>query len=67
MHYLILLRVVQIVELNDERNWRSGLRVRLLSACMVTICSLYQLHMRWFSVALVVKYIYVHQDNRSLQ
>ena len=46
MHYLILLRVVQLVELNDERNWRSGLRVRLLSACMVTICSLYQLHMR---------------------
>nr|AGT16157.1 hypothetical protein SHCRBa_167_G07_R_10 [Saccharum hybrid cultivar R570] len=25
-----------IVELNDERNWRSGLRVRLLSTCMVT-------------------------------
>ncbi|KAJ1275149.1 hypothetical protein BS78_05G114000 [Paspalum vaginatum] len=23
-----------IVELNDERNWRSGLRVRLLSTCM---------------------------------
>ncbi|RCV37605.1 hypothetical protein SETIT_8G077100v2 [Setaria italica] len=24
-----------IVELNDERNWRSGLRVRLLSTCMI--------------------------------
>lgn len=35
--YFILLRVVQIVELNDERNWRSGLRVRLLSTCMVII------------------------------
>jgi len=59
--YLILLRVVQIVELNDERNWRSGLRVRLLSACMVTICSLYQLHMRWFGVALVFKYTYIQE------
>jgi La-related protein 7 len=26
-----------IVELNDERNWRNGLRVRLLNTCMVTI------------------------------
>ncbi|PWS22488.1 hypothetical protein DKP78_18125, partial [Enterococcus faecium] len=23
-----------IVELNDERNWRNGLRVRLLNTCM---------------------------------
>ncbi|KAJ6836594.1 putative la-related protein 6B [Iris pallida] len=23
-----------VVELNDERNWRSGLRVRLLHTCM---------------------------------
>ena len=61
MHYLILLHVVQLVELNDERNWRSGLRVRLLSACMVTICSLYQLHMRWFGVALVFKYTYIQE------
>jgi hypothetical protein len=29
---------MQIAEFNDERNWRSGLRVQLLNSCMVTIC-----------------------------
>uniref|UniRef100_A0A453HFL2 Uncharacterized protein n=1 Tax=Aegilops tauschii subsp. strangulata TaxID=200361 RepID=A0A453HFL2_AEGTS len=28
------LHPIQIVVLNDERNWRSGLRVRLLNSCM---------------------------------
>ena len=37
MHHIKLLHAVQIVELNDERNGRSGLRVRLLNTCMVTM------------------------------
>jgi hypothetical protein len=31
------LHLMQTLVLNDERNWRSGLRVRLLNSCMVTI------------------------------
>lgn len=26
---------MQIMELNDEKNWRNGLRVRLLNTCVV--------------------------------
>lgn len=32
---LFFLLGIQVTELNDERNWRSGLRVCILSNCMV--------------------------------
>ena len=32
---LMLVDLMQILELNDERNWRNGLRSRLLNTCMV--------------------------------
>jgi hypothetical protein len=35
MHYLKIFLSVQILELNDEKNWRNGLRVRLLNTCTV--------------------------------
>jgi hypothetical protein len=33
---LMLIDFLQILELNDENNWRNGLRVRLLNTCMVS-------------------------------
>jgi hypothetical protein len=54
MHCIDMLHVMQIAELNDERNWRSGLRVQLLNTCMVTICWILSITMRWFSLPIGV-------------
>jgi hypothetical protein len=46
LHCIDMLHVMQIAELNDERNWRSGLRVQLLNTCMVTIRWILSITMR---------------------
>jgi hypothetical protein len=32
-----LVGFMKILELNDEKNWRNGLRVRLLNTCTVIL------------------------------